>query len=873
MNISGFGLTLELAKNCSFYENKESILLGKALYETSPQYVYQIGTNVSNSLLCHVPFYLTQNRTSLYLTLKNAQHETNPNGYTIEFYEPPILKRNIPTSGPSYGGTNIQIIGTGILPTSKVAPFIYCKFGNILCEKPCERIDSENLLCEVQAHPPSEVVFSMSYNKLDWHPVNSTTFTYTTCDAGYTAANYKEVCKLCSPGSYKPTSGLYECLKCSNGTFSSFAGALTCEKCSDNTIGFETGSTSHEGCLCKSGTYYNHEIYQQAGANKKCIDCPPGAFCPFNSTIPLSLPGFWRSQDNFQNFYSCFPKESCGGFAPENCTAGYEGIRCGKCQTKYYKFRGKCAACGESWLVWIRLLGIVSLMALITGVFFALSSAKVHHLASIAIAFSFWQVLSMFAKFDIQWPSLIGGTLTASSVSNFNTDFLSPNCIFQNMSYVSLWVLQMLLPIYFLASFGTLYVILIVRSMFATVVSKLLSLINVQIKYITPISLKKKDELGIDEEQIEKIPFIKKVLVVLANILGKVANFSIWFVSQKSTGRDLVKILNRIINGYFAFLSFSFIFIMTTASEVFVCTKQTDGLYTLNGSPDIRCYQDATWLTMMPMTIVWYLIFGVGSAIYFILIFFNYTKWSKNLNFRERNKFMLSRFRNKLFFWEAVITLRKTILSVLYIFLDEMLVIVAGIFLLFIGFLLHTNFVPFKRKFHNVMDYFVIIVTMSTLFFGFLFFVDRFPEGTKGLAEWLAFIVIIGSTVIVVSMILWDANTRRKNDKKKLRNRLLKLIKDQEQVEETRVLLVALHQKEENDDMFQVKALPWDVDYEYKPMDFQTDSETPEESFSNMNDIFGDLLSWKRISRKLFLIQRKGQKTTTKIVKKFKKKT
>jgi hypothetical protein len=193
-----------------------------------------------------------------------------------------------------------------------------------------------------------------------------------------------------------------------------------------------------------------------------------------------------------------------------------------------------------------------------------------------------------------------------------------------------------------------------------------------------------------------------------------------------------------------------------------VCTRQPDGTFTLNSSPDIRCYQDVTWFFMMPLTLVWYVVFGCGSAVYFILIFFNFNKWSKETNFNERNKFMLSRFRKKLYFWEAVVTLRKTILSILYIFLDEMLVIVAGIFLLFIGYLLHTNFVPFKRKFHNVMDYFVIIVTMATLFFGLLFYVDRFPDGTKAPLEYLAFTVIIGSTLIVVSMILWDANTRRK---------------------------------------------------------------------------------------------------------------
>ena len=121
---------------------------------------------------------------------------------------------------------------------------------------------------------------------------------------------------------------------------------------------------------------------------------------------------------------------------------------------------------------------------------------------------------------------------------------------------------------------------------------------------------------------------MKSILNFIKNIIGGIINFFIWSLTEKSSGRELIKILNRIINAFFAFLSFSFIFIMTTASEVFVCTQQPDGLFTLNSSPDIRCYFDATWFTMVPMTILWYLIFGGGSAIYFILIYFNYSKWS-----------------------------------------------------------------------------------------------------------------------------------------------------------------------------------------------------------------------------------------------------
>jgi hypothetical protein len=724
------------------------------------------------------------------------------------------------------------------------------------------------LNCKIPAHPPSKINFALSYNKIDWHELD-VKFEYETCHAGYTSPTYKEPCTMCPPGTFKPTSGLYDCLKCGNGTYNSFAGAITCEKCPDNTTGIAPGAISHEECYCDKGFFVNPNYVQHSGAHKKCITCPEGAFCNFNTTEPLALPGYWNSFTQRQSFYSCTPKESCGGFSPENCTSEYKGIRCGNCVKGSYKFRGKCSLCGPVETTWLRLIGILGGLALITAIFFALSSTKVHHIASIAIAFSFWQVLSMFAKFDIQWPSLIGGTLTASSVSNFNTDFLSPNCIFPNIDYVTLWTLQMLMPIYFLVSFGILYILLIVRSINASILSNALKLIKINITFIRPLA----NDSVYEEETEKKRNFFTKLIRTIRNIFTTILNLFIWTIVSPSSGRELVKILNRIINGFFAFLSFSFIFIMTTASEVFVCTKQPDGVYTLNSSPDIRCYQDTTWFTMMPLTLVWYIIFGGGSAVYFILIYFKYSVWSKQTNFRERNKFMLSRFRNKLFFWEAVITLRKTILSILYIFLDEMLVIVCGIFLLYAGFLLHTNFVPFKRKFHNVMDYFVIIVTMTTLFFGLLFFVDRFPEGTKGIAEYVAFLVIIGSTIIVVSMILWDANTRRKNDKKKLKAKLKKINDFKEHEEDTRKLLIALHEKEMNDDLFHVKIVPWEVDYDYKPIEFKTDSETPEENFSTMNDIFYDLLSPKRIYRKIFLLKRKGLKTSNKIIKKFKKKS
>jgi hypothetical protein len=571
---------------------------------------------------------------------------------------------------------------------------MYCKFGQIVCDKECKWISPQRVDCRAQSHPPGQVTIYLSYNKFDWHP-SASKFEISTCNAGYTAKDYLSPCKLCPPGTYKQASGLYECLPCPVDTFSEFAGSQLCEKCPTNTTtGIVIGATSHSQCVCQDRFYFNIALDQHSGSHKKCIQCPAGAACNgLNTTEPLALPGYWNFKTNIHDFYLCKPKESCPGFSAENCTEGYKGIRCGQCLQKWYKFRGVCNRCERTEITWLRLLGIGGALAIITGIFFALSSMKVQHIASIAIAFSFWQGLSMMARFDIKWPSLIGGSLTASSISNFNIDFLSPNCIFPDMNYVTLWIIQMMMPIAFLLCFAILFFALVLRSAITYPIRGVLQLCF-RLRYFKPIKFDK------DEER-EKSKF-KQIFKSISNAIKSFfiyfGNVFLWFFTEKSTSRQFMKIFNRITNAYLALLSFSFIFIMTTASEIFVCTTHPDGSQTLDSSPDIVCYRD-NWFTMMPLTLIWYIVFGFGSLLYFVLIFFKFSEWSKSTNFTERNKFMLSRFRKKLFFWEAVVTLRKTILSILYIFLDDMLVIVAGIFLLYAGFLLHTNFVPFKRKF------------------------------------------------------------------------------------------------------------------------------------------------------------------------------
>ena len=157
------------------------------------------------------------------------------------------------------------------------------------------------------------------------------------------------------------------------------------------------------------------------------------------------------------------------------------------------------------------------------------------------------------------------------------------------------------------------------------------------------------------------------------------------------------------------------------------------------------------------------------------------------------------------------------------------------------------------------MDYFVILVTMATLFFGLLFFVNKWPDidpvtgysALKVVSEWIAFWVLVISTVIVVGMILWDSNTRRKKEAKHRKIKLRKMILEAEEDKKMKQILLDLHDIKEGTNHLDDTQMPWDIDFDDKPVNFKTDSESTTSQEMTINEIFFDLFSGIFIDRHL----------------------
>jgi hypothetical protein len=462
------------------------------------------------------------------------------------------------------------------------------------------------------------------------------TFTFIPCEAGYTAETYLLPCSPCAEGTFKLTSGLYTCQECPKDTYTNSTGTIHCLTCPPRKVS-SPKSTSIEDCVCDVGYYIN------PFNRKECLTCPVGAICAErNLTIPSALPGYWFSLNDISSFYLCNPRESCGGGNAENCTDAYAGIRCGNCKTNNYRSKNKCLACGDTFSTLVKLGILIFVMFFVIIFLFVTSTYYPSLLTSVSITMSFWQVLSIISKYDIKWPWTIETTLTAASTSNFNFDFLATACLFRGVSFVTLWILKMLIPLGLVFGFVLLYGIAELRSLFATFIgNKIVKAFN--IKYKQP---------PIVTQEMSKGEFLK--VRIMREVIW-VYNVLVWIPRHTSTRRDFKILFNRLLNTLSAYISFLYIFMMSTASEIFVCTPQKNGSYTLNESSDILCFQGDWWF-LFPLAFVWYLVFGLGILLYFGLMVIQRKKNLKDELFQLRFRFVLLRFKNKFFYWKIVET-------------------------------------------------------------------------------------------------------------------------------------------------------------------------------------------------------------------------
>ena len=180
----------------------------------------------------------------------------------------------------------------------------------------------------------------------------------------------------------------------------------------------------------------------------------------------------------------------------------------------------------------------------------------------------------------------------------------------------------------------------------------------------------------------------------------------------------------------------------------------------------------------------------------------------------------------------------------------------------------------------QVMEYFVLLSSLLILYCGMMFAIpiEMFPsEGFRKAIDVIALVLAIASTIFVVGMsmlcacfkwtipishlwtVIWDANTRKKNDRKKLK---LKKKQVAEMIEQRK------QQGLPYDDLMKPKKTRYDQNGQviFSTPFFDESTESDHEHNLTLNQILGDLLSVQRLKRKVFMINQTRKRIQGSIV-------
>jgi len=197
--------------------------------------------------------------------------------------------------------------------------------------------------------------------------------------------------------------------------------------------------------MCEEGSFGFPQTSQ-------CHKCPQNAECSRSEVQVMN--GNWRPSAISFSFYPCMDSDSCTN---GTCGAGYMGPRCGVCAPGYGRTANTCAKCPETYLNYLALgflilLGSLVIYALIYSSASSAGGTRDHLPILIKMATNHLQVSSQMGGFGTKFPALLHSIFqfqsSASGVVSPNVGAL--DCEF-GLSYYGKFWMMMSLPIVILS--------------------------------------------------------------------------------------------------------------------------------------------------------------------------------------------------------------------------------------------------------------------------------------------------------------------------------------------------------------------------------------------------------------------------------------
>ncbi|KAJ3446356.1 insulin-like growth factor binding proteinn-terminal [Anaeramoeba flamelloides] len=603
------------------------------------------------------------------------------------------------------------------------------------------------------------------------------------CDAGtYMDHKGSSICKLCDFGMFSPDSGSTGCRYCSQGDYQDTLGAINCKSCGFNQYQPDLGSKECNYCPLFSETLSTQtktiqECFCKVGYYGKpgevCQTCPKEGICDtFNQHYPKPQDGYWQSKDYPDELHKCIIPSACPGREAEACNteSGYTGYKCTKCLQNFYQSDLQCEQCPGNANQRLALILIVIFLILLVLLFLAQKATS--YFGSFTINFSFLQILILIHELDIDWPTNINGAFQLFKPFNFDLDFLATECSF-DFSYFEKWLIIQLLPVIFLFLLLIIYFILFLHSLLI----RRFNLRQNRIINACPSFICKPSK-SVDNKFMYYLKLCNYTL------------FSPFF--NAFSNQELKNIYSSFVNVYLTLLTLLYLILSQKCLETFNCQyNNKNKKFEFLHDTDNNCFEGFWLQKMLPLTIIFIVLYIIGIPILILYLLIKNSKILTEKQFDMKFGLLYSRYNKSFFYWEIVIMLRKLLLIILKIFLFDQiknLNIIFFIIILLIAMILQFKYKPYHENRHNILESFLLTVSICILFFGLIFNsseVDVTNNESLSLINVLMLMLII-SILFMVICTIFDVFTKIKKKETtnvnlvKKENKIINLIQKHE---------------------------------------------------------------------------------------------
>lgn len=483
---------------------------------------------------------------------------------------------------------------------------------------------------------------------------------------------------------------------CQDASYPNGPFGAQCQSCPINSVRqntFSTDSDQVSACSCIQG--FKRDILN---GNLSCTVCPIGAFCNGNDVNVLDGYYLYQSGGNTSVVYlKCPIPQACVHHSYNDtytdCTPGYTGILCNNCDQGYYRLGERCYSCGNPAVSGLLLFVWVAVVLLfwITILPFAFINTFI---GSLAISITFIQTTSLFSRYDLNYPDNLLAFFYALGASNFNIELARLDC-FGPVSFHSKFLSMMFFPIVYF------------------------------------------------------------IITVIATII-----IAIIVLAAKYDKKKLTDYFQWTVNGYLNFYyNIAYIFLLQWSLRYFNCDWfGTDELRQWQGSNYVCSASDTLYFVVAFFAITVIVVFGVIfplSLFIISLIQFGVSKKYPSKVFLYYPQMLKTfgslygHFKDKFYFWEIFILLRKFLLAILFAYLPKFPSVgaVLSSFVILIALVIQLRFAPYRHNSSNVLETLLLLIQYFILIFSLMVYASDTSDSHLTYAQIITILIISFATL------------------------------------------------------------------------------------------------------------------------------